>query len=85
MKRGNYVHIVKVGENSPNENGISVSYWAEGELLSDIVVGSPISLFRERNKPNAHGKLGHFYTSSVKKIDGNLVYTQNSTYKIEVI
>lgn len=62
---------------------LPVDYWAEGYLLSDIVIGKPILIDRRiRNGITADGFMN---TSSIVKINSKAgtVETLNSVYKIE--
>jgi hypothetical protein len=62
---------------------IPVEYTMKGVLLIDVVVGEPIIMERhERNGVKVYGVL---VTSHVTKIEDNLVYTDNSVYKVTVV
>jgi hypothetical protein len=72
------------GEYFPDEVvDINEGYTVTGELISPIEVGEPIYILRsERNGVKA---LGAFNTSVVQSIEGNLIKTQNSIYKLEEV
>lgn len=59
-----------------------IDYEIEGLLMSDVDVGSSISVLR--TKRNGVDVYGHFVSSKVEKIlpyaEGDLIYTQNSVY-----
>jgi len=82
MKKDTYVRITKVAEKNPNSNGVTVKYWVEGILIRDITVGDHIKMWRMRNINYPTGRAGVFNTSVVISIEGNLVETENSTYRI---
>jgi hypothetical protein len=65
------------------ENGLSpfVGYQVKGSLLSKPVVGGSIEIFREIR--NGDKVPGIFRSSKILKIEGNLIHTLNSVYKIE--
>ena len=60
---------------------LPVNYENEGVLLNDIEVGSSILMLR--SKRNDVETPGIFQTSPVKKIEGDLIYTENSVWKVE--
>jgi hypothetical protein len=62
---------------------LPIDYTATGILLKDIEVGEPILMFRHIR--NGIKTPGHFSSSRVSKIEGNLLYTNNSIYKIEIL
>jgi hypothetical protein len=60
---------------------ITEGYTVIGELIDSVEVGKPVCLLRfERNGVKAFGA---FNTSVVQSIDGNLIKTENSIYKLE--
>jgi hypothetical protein len=62
---------------------INEGYTVTGELIDPIEVGKPLQLLRlERNGVKS---LGHFTTSIVQSIEGDLIKTQNSVYKMEEV
>lgn len=58
-------------------------YTNEGVLLMKIRIGDGI--FMARSKRNGIEIPGIFKTSAVKKIEGELIYTTNSVWKIEIL
>lgn len=72
----------KPGEINDNIS-IPVEYTMKGVLMIDVVVGQPIVMERhERNGVKVYGVLT---TSPVTKIEDDLVYTDNSVYKVSVV
>lgn len=55
-------------------------YWAIGVLTHDIEVGKP--LIMTRSNRNGVVAPGFFNTSEVKKLEGNIMHTANSVYKV---
>lgn len=100
MKKGNYIRISKlkaVGNpifSTPNkkdyipgqDNGpvsLPIDYAVEGYLLADVKLNQSILI--DRRKRNDVKTPGFMRTSFVQSIHKNIVKTDNSVYKIEVI
>ena len=66
---------------------LPTEYWLEGVLMQDIVVGTPISVYRTIR--NGVETPGIFTSSNVMSITENvnilIVKTQNSIYQVEEI
>ncbi len=70
-------------------------YWSEGVLLNPIKIGSGIRLLRSRRSrkdeedpatvPEAVETYGIFISSQVMSVDGDLIKTANSVWKIEEV
>lgn len=62
---------------------LPVDYEIEGKLITDLVVGQPLEVFRtSRNGVSASGM---FNTSPLTVVAPGMFQTQNSTYLIEVL
>ncbi len=62
---------------------LPIDYWVEGYLMDDIKVGDSIKLNRTcRNGINIPGMM---LTSIVTKIEGDIIETNNSKYKLETL
>lgn len=85
MNIGDSVKFTKVLSNLEKEHpeALPVDYKNEGVLLSDIEPNNPIIM--ARSKRNGIEVSGIFQTSPIKKIEGSLIYTQNSVWEIEVV
>lgn len=64
-----------------DKNTEEVLFYIEGHILSDIIVGNSVSIFKT-NK-NGLEEYGYFYTSAVMEITKDGFLTQNSVYKVE--
>ena len=91
MKKSNHIKLTKVHTIIDHNTVIKDSYWAKGELIADIEVGSPIRMWRTsrarqnpEESPTVNG-LGLFTSSPVQKIEGNLIYTKNSIWELSDI
>jgi len=71
---------------SGQDNGavsLPIDYWVTGTLHEDPQVGLPIRVRRDcRNGEWIDGTLT---TSPVQRIDGDMIYTANSVYKLEEV
>ena len=72
-------------QDGKENDGVSlpIDYWIIGELQREIEEGKSIKVLRENR--NGVECLGQFFTSPVKKIDGDKIETSNSVYKIEYL
>lgn len=62
---------------------LPVGYTMEGRLMRDVKVGN--SLFLERHKRNGVEVFGMTETSEILTIQGDLLITQNSVYRITTL
>lgn len=66
-----------------NSASLPLGYWLEGFLVSPLVIGSPISVYRtNRNGVECDGI---FRSSKVTRIESECVGTENSVYRIEYV
>lgn len=70
-------------EKDPLNQALPIDYENEGVLMSQIRPN--ICIVMERSKRNGIEVPGIFQTSKIKKIEGDLIYTENSVWKIEVL
>lgn len=89
MKQGTEVILTKV-ETVNKETNYSPGYWTQGFLIFDVKIGEGIYLGRYKranpdNNNEAVNIYGIFRTSPIVKVEGNLIYTKNSIWKIEEI
>lgn len=77
-KEGEY----KYGEVNKNVSP-PVDYWVEGYLIRNILIGESVLI--DRRVRNGVKVAGLFQSSTVKSIEGNLIKTNNSVYKIEYL
>ncbi len=71
------------GEDMHPTKSIPIDYWVEGELLAEVRIGGPVYIARDIR--NGHKVTGLFSSSLVRKIEGDLITTGNSIYKIEYL
>jgi hypothetical protein len=62
---------------------LPIDYWAIGVLENDVELDKPLVMMRT----NRNGVMtpGLFHTSYVKRIEGNLLHTENSIYRVTPI
>ena len=79
--KGARVRLEKM-ETVNNQDGLALEtgYFVEGNLCGKVEIGNPV--FLDRYMRNNVFVAGLFNTSAIKEIKGNLLYTQNSVWKI---
>lgn len=71
---------------SGRDNGmvsLPIDYWVTGTLYEDPQIGLPIKVRRDCR--NGEWIDGTMTTSRVQRIDGDMIYTSNSIYKMEEV
>ena len=99
MKKSKYIRLTKINSVSNpitesssikeynfggiNSKSLPIDYWLEGYLEEDIKVGTEIHLDRRiRNNVKIPG---YFLSTTVQKIENDLIFTMNSIYRIQEI
>jgi riboflavin synthase alpha subunit len=83
MNANDKVRATKLKAIQNPERALETGYEIEGYLLYPISVGGFINVWRTMR--NGVEIPGHFTSTQIEKIEGNLVYTKNSVWQIEII
>jgi len=81
LKEGDFVNLIKLTDdvfNGNHPNLINEGHKIHGQLVETPTIGHNVVLIKVSGDSQ-----GWFRTSTIKNIDGDLIKTRNSTYKIE--
>lgn len=83
MKRGDCISLTKINSINTSDGVLIENYNLKGYLFRDIQLGEKIMVGRfERNGLEV---IGVFESTPIEQIDGNILTTKNSKWKIENI
>lgn len=83
MNANDKVRLEKVTSTNTAPDALPESYFLVGYLMGPIRVGQIIDVWRVMR--NGVEIQGHFTSSPVVKIEGDLVHTRNSIWRVEVL
>lgn len=83
MNANDKVRLTKLGAFHETEDALEDNYTLVGYLMGPIRVGQIIDVWRTMR--NGVEIQGHFTSSAVVEIKGDLVSTQNSLWRVEVL
>jgi len=83
MKANDKVRLTKLGSFHETDDALPTDYTLVGYLMGPVRVGNIIDVWRTMR--NGVEIQGHFTSSAVVEIRGDIVSTQNSQWRIEVL